>query len=106
MEAGLEQKYSFDVVRWFTIMAVVYLVVGASVGVYIASELAWPFLNFDSPYPFGVCVRFIPTPLSSPGGGRTTMPTASRTVQRTWPGARLERETARSCSGLRSSCLR
>ena len=32
MEAGLEQKYNFDVVRWFTIMAVVYLVVGAFVG--------------------------------------------------------------------------
>ncbi|MFP4495343.1 MAG: cytochrome oxidase, partial [Halochromatium sp.] len=41
-----ERKYDFDVVRWFTIMAVVYLVVGAAVGVYIASELAWPFLNF------------------------------------------------------------
>ena len=42
-----ETKYNFDVVRWFTIMAVVYLVVGTLVGVYIASELAWPFLNFD-----------------------------------------------------------
>ena len=31
-------------------MAVVYLVVGTLVGVYIASELAWPFLNFDIPY--------------------------------------------------------
>ncbi len=45
-----ETKYNFDVVRWFTIMAVVYLVVGTLVGVYIASELAWPFLNFDIPY--------------------------------------------------------
>ncbi len=50
MEAGLEQKYNFDVVRWFTIMAVVYLVVGALVGVWIASQLAWPILNFDSSY--------------------------------------------------------
>ena len=40
-------KYNFDVVRWFSIMAVVYLVVGTLVGTYIASELAWPFLNFD-----------------------------------------------------------
>ncbi|NCC40920.1 MAG: hypothetical protein EOM21_16025, partial [Gammaproteobacteria bacterium] len=30
MEASLERKYNFDVVRWFTIMAVVYLVVGAA----------------------------------------------------------------------------
>ena len=50
MEAAAEQKYSFEVVRWFTVMSVVYLVVGALVGVYIASELAWPVLNLDSPY--------------------------------------------------------
>ncbi len=42
-----ETKYDFDVVRWFTIMAVVYLVVGTLVGVFIASELAWPALNMD-----------------------------------------------------------
>jgi cytochrome c oxidase cbb3-type subunit 1 len=42
-----EQKYNFEVVRWFTIMAVVYLVVGTLVGVLIASQLAWPVLNFD-----------------------------------------------------------
>jgi len=40
-------KYDMDVVRWFTIMAVVYGVVGTLVGVYVAAELAWPFLNFD-----------------------------------------------------------
>jgi cytochrome c oxidase cbb3-type subunit I len=67
MEASLERKYNFDVVRWFTIMAVVYLVVGASVGVYIAAELAWPALNFDIPYiSFGRLRPFIPTPSSSP----------------------------------------
>ena len=36
-------KYDMEVVRWFTIMAVVYAVVGTLVGVYVASELAWPF---------------------------------------------------------------
>ena len=50
MDAAAEQKYNLGVVRWFTVMAVVYLVVGALAGVYIASELAWPVLNFDSPY--------------------------------------------------------
>jgi len=40
-------KYDFDVVRWFSVMAVIYLVIGTLVGTYIASELAWPFLNFD-----------------------------------------------------------
>jgi cytochrome c oxidase cbb3-type subunit 1 len=40
-------EYDMGVVRWFTIMAVIYLVVGTLIGVYIASELAWPVLNLD-----------------------------------------------------------
>jgi cytochrome c oxidase cbb3-type subunit 1 len=40
MEAALEKKYNFDVVRWFTIMAVVYLVVGAWWG--SISRRSWP----------------------------------------------------------------
>lgn len=36
-----------EVVRWFTIAAAIYAVVGTLIGVYAASELAWPFLNFD-----------------------------------------------------------
>jgi cytochrome c oxidase cbb3-type subunit 1 len=39
-----------EVVRWFTIAAVIYAVVGTLVGVIIAAELAWPFLNLDIPY--------------------------------------------------------
>ena len=38
-----------DVVRWFTIAAVVFGVIGTLVGVYAALELAFPFLNFDIP---------------------------------------------------------
>jgi len=40
-------KYDMEVVRWFTIAAAIYAVVGTLIGVYIAAELAWPFLNFD-----------------------------------------------------------
>ncbi len=40
-------KYDMEVVRWFTIAAAIYAVVGTFIGVYAASELAWPFLNFD-----------------------------------------------------------
>ena len=47
MQASLDQKYNFEIIKWFTVMSVVYLVVGTGIGVYIASELAWPFLNFD-----------------------------------------------------------
>jgi len=43
----MTERYDLDVVRWFSIMAVVYLVVGTLVGVYIAAELAWPALNLD-----------------------------------------------------------
>jgi cytochrome c oxidase cbb3-type subunit 1 len=38
------------VVRQFTIMTVVWGIVGMAVGVFIAAELIWPTLNFDLPY--------------------------------------------------------
>ncbi|MDQ1363653.1 MAG: cytochrome c oxidase cbb3-type subunit [Pseudomonadota bacterium] len=49
MQQTLAQKYNFEVVKAFTVMAVIYLVVGTLLGVYVASELAWPVLNFDTP---------------------------------------------------------
>ncbi len=45
-----ESLYNFKIVQWFTFCAVLYLLIGTSIGLYIASELAWPFLNFDIPY--------------------------------------------------------
>ena len=50
MDASAEQKYNLQIVRWFAVMAAIYLLVGTIVGTYIAAELAWPFLNFDIPY--------------------------------------------------------
>lgn len=44
------EQYNYDIVRKFTIMTLVWGAIGMFVGVYIASELAFPFLNFDSPY--------------------------------------------------------
>jgi cytochrome c oxidase cbb3-type subunit 1 len=44
------EQYNYDIVRKFTIMTLVWGAVGMLVGVYIASELAFPFLNFDIPY--------------------------------------------------------
>ena len=41
------EQYNYDIVRKFTIMALVWGVLGMTAGVWIASELAWPFLNFD-----------------------------------------------------------
>ncbi|MEC7121086.1 MAG: cytochrome-c oxidase, cbb3-type subunit I [Pseudomonadota bacterium] len=40
-------KYETELVRLFTIMTVVWGIVGMGLGVFIASQLAWPALNFD-----------------------------------------------------------
>ena len=84
MDATAEQKYDFDVVRWFAVMAVVYLVVGASLGVYIASELAWPVLNMDIPYiTFGRLRPLHTNAVIFAFGGCALMATAFYSVQRT-----------------------
>ena len=43
-------EYNYKVVRQFAIMTVVWGIVGMAVGVLIASQLAWPALNFDTPW--------------------------------------------------------
>lgn len=89
VEATVEQKYNFDVVRWFTVMAVVYLVVGALVGVYIASELAWPVLNLDNPWlSFGRLRPLHTNAVIFAFGGCVLMATGFYSVQRTC-GVRL-----------------
>ncbi len=83
MEAVAEQKYNFNVVRWFAVLAVVYLVVGALVGVYIAAELAWPILNFDLPYiTFGRIRPLHTNAVIFAFGGCTLMATGFYSVQR------------------------
>ncbi len=42
--------YNYKVIRQFTIMTVVWGIVGMTVGVLIAAQLAWPALNFDLPW--------------------------------------------------------
>jgi len=81
--SGAEQ-YNFEVVKKFAVMALVWAVVGMFVGVYIASELAWPFLNFDNPFiSFG---RFRPVHTTSVifgFGGSALFATSYYVVQRT-----------------------
>ena len=48
-EANLS-PYNYTVVKKFTIMTVVWGIVGMLVGVIIAAQLAWPVLNFDIPW--------------------------------------------------------
>ena len=42
--------YNYKVVRQFTLMTVVWGIVGMTVGVLIAAQLRWPELNFDIPW--------------------------------------------------------
>ena len=46
----MQETYNYKVVRQFSIMTVVWGIVGMLVGVIIASQLAWPALNFDLPW--------------------------------------------------------
>jgi len=50
VSVAANEQYNYDIVRKFAIMTLVWGAVGMLVGVYIASELAFPFLNFDIPY--------------------------------------------------------
>jgi len=47
MNSASQQTYNYDVVRQFSIMTIVWGVVGMLVGVFIAAQLVWPALNFD-----------------------------------------------------------
>jgi cytochrome c oxidase cbb3-type subunit 1 len=45
-----QATYNYKVVRQFTVMTIVWGIVGMLVGVFIAAELVWPQLNFDIPW--------------------------------------------------------
>ncbi|MDH5632222.1 MAG: cytochrome-c oxidase, cbb3-type subunit I [Gammaproteobacteria bacterium] len=45
-----QDTYNYSVVRQFAIMTVIWGIVGMAVGVFIAAQMAWPFLNFDIPW--------------------------------------------------------
>ena len=79
-----KETYDFNVVKWFSVAAVIYLVVGALVGVYIASELAWPSLNLDIPYiSFGRLRPLHTNAVIFAFGGCTLFASAYYIVQRT-----------------------
>lgn len=50
MSQATSQTYHYGVVRAFSIMTVVWGIVGMLVGVIIAAQMAWPALNFDLPW--------------------------------------------------------
>ena len=78
------QKYNYDIVRKFTIMCLIWGAVGMFTGVYIASEMAYPFLNFDIPYITFGRLRPVHTGLVIFGfGGSALFATSYYVVQRT-----------------------
>jgi len=84
VQASLEQKYNFDIVKWFTVASVIYLVVGTLIGVYIAAELAWPALNLDiAEISFGRLRPLHTNAVIFAFGGCALMATSYYSVQRT-----------------------
>jgi len=84
VQASLEQKYNFDIVKWFTVASIIYLVVGTLVGVYIAAELAWPALNMDiAELSFGRLRPLHTNAVIFAFGGCALMATSYYSVQRT-----------------------
>jgi len=78
------EQYNYAIVRRFTIMAIVWGVLGMLAGVYIASELAWPALNFDIPALTFGRLRPVHTTLVIFGfGGGALFATSYYVVQRT-----------------------
>ncbi len=79
-----KETYNDQIVRLFLLAAAVWGIVGMSIGVYAAAELAWPALNFDVPWltfsriranhTFGVIFAF---------GGSALIGTCYYVVQRT-----------------------
>lgn len=49
-ERAREAFFNYGIVRQFTIMTVVWGIVGMAVGVLLAAQLIWPGLNFDTPW--------------------------------------------------------
>ncbi len=44
------EKYNFSIVRWFVLLAVIYLAVGTLVGLIIAVQLSWPAVYLHIPF--------------------------------------------------------
>src|SRR5690606_32663926 len=77
-------RYNDRVVKQFAIMTIVWGVVGMTVGVLIAAQLAWPALNFDLPWlSFGRLRPLHTNAVIFAFGGCALFATAYHVVQRT-----------------------
>ena len=79
-----QQTYNYTVVRQFAIMTIIWGIVGMSVGVLIAAQLAWPILNFDIPWlTFGRLRPLHTNAVIFAFGGSALFSTSYYVVQRT-----------------------
>jgi cytochrome c oxidase cbb3-type subunit 1 len=82
--AALKESYNYDVVRKFTVMTVVWGIVGMLVGVWIAAELIWPDLSFQLPWlGYGRLRPLHTNAVIFAFGGSALMATSYYVVQRT-----------------------
>jgi len=76
--------YNYKVVRQFAIMTIIWGIVGMSVGVLIAAQLAWPVMNFDLPWlSFGRLRPLHTNAVIFAFGGSALFSTSYYVVQRT-----------------------
>jgi cytochrome c oxidase cbb3-type subunit I len=85
LNSALEHPtYNYRVVRQFAVMTVVWGIVGMLVGVLIASQMAWPALNFDLPWlSFGRLRPLHTNAVIFAFGGSALFATSYYVVQRT-----------------------
>ena len=96
-----QPNYDLKVVRYFSIMTVVWGIVGMAVGLLLAAQLAWPALNFDIPYLTFSRIRPLHTnAVIFAFGGCALMASAFYAVQRTCHTKLISNGLAAcSCSG-------
>jgi len=76
--------YNYQVVRQFSIMTVIWGIVGMSAGVFIAAQLVWPQLNFDTAWlSFGRLRPLHTNAVIFAFGGSALFATSYYVVQRT-----------------------
>ena len=84
MSAASAATFNYKVVRQFTVMTVVWGIVGMLVGVIIAAQLVWPELNFDVPWlSYGRLRPLHTNAVIFAFGGSALFATAYYVVQRT-----------------------
>ena len=83
-QAAVPIEYNYRIVKQFSIMAVVWGIVGMLVGVLIAAQLTWPVLNFNIPWLSYGRIRPLHTnAVIFAFGGCALMATSFYVVQRT-----------------------